>query len=165
MKTTGPRIIVAVLLILIVSIVNGISGVGYTVGGEFEASMQAAAAKQDPRWLERQEEGRTVKSPRDASATVSLLLQTKYGRFGLALQVLCALQFVAGIILMARKSAGPKLATFLVVVGLSGIAAEIIGINFSGTLGRTNIIGIVTSIGLAGVAMMLLRAHGTAVES
>ena len=109
MKTTGPRVVVAVLLILVVSIINGISGIGYTVGGEFEASMQAAVVEDDPRWQERQEDDKTVKSPRDASAAVSLLAETRYGRFGLALQVLCALQFVAGILILVRKSVGDVL--------------------------------------------------------
>ncbi len=162
MKTDGPRIIVAVLLILVVSIVNGISGVGYTIGGEFETSLQAAAGKDDPRWQERREDGKTVQAPRDAIAAISLLLETKYGRFGIFLQLLALLQFVAGLLLLVRKNHGRGVLSFLAAVAAAGIMAEVVGSVLTSALGRTNIIGIIASLGLLGVVMMQRKTAGEA---
>jgi len=54
---TAIRVIVGLMLAFVVSTIKGVSGIGYTVGGEFEVSIRAAlgsGAKDDPRWQSRE---------------------------------------------------------------------------------------------------------------
>ena len=159
---TALRIIAGLMLALVVSVVNGIAAVGYTIGGEFEMSMQAAfdgGIESDSRWESGQaEDGTITKSPRDWKAAISLLGETKHGRFGLALQVFCLLQFIAGVLLVFRRAAGVTLATFLVLVGLGGIAVEVVGTKYSSSWGVTNVVGAVVSFLVIVVACCMRRA-------
>ncbi|MDJ0682068.1 MAG: hypothetical protein QNJ18_19680 [Xenococcaceae cyanobacterium MO_167.B52] len=155
------KIIVGFALAFIVSIINGISGVGYVVGGEFEISFQAAVeneAETDSRWENRKDDDKLFKSPKDGLAALSLLLETKFGRFGLLLQVLCLLQFIGGLIVIFRSSTKAAALIFLILVALAGILVEVVGANYSSAWGVTNIFGIIVSVTLIPVAINMYGA-------
>jgi hypothetical protein len=120
--------------------------------------MQVAAIDEtspDPHW-KRDPEGRY--RPRDLMSTLSLLMDTGYGRFGLFLQVFCLLQFIAGVFVMFRKSAGALSAGLLSMVGVSGVGAEVLGAHFSSTWGVTNVVGAVVSFALILVSLLMYRS-------
>lgn len=157
------RIITGLVLAFVVSTVNGVAGFGYIVGGEFEMSMNAAygnEAASDPRWKKEEVDERTVTMPRDQKAALSLLLETKHGRFGLFLEMVCLFQFIAGVIIVFSRTAGMLLTAFLGSTALLGIVAELVGARLSSSLGVTNTIGIVISALLLVVAYFMLRAGG-----
>ena len=65
------RIITGLTLALLVATINGCSGIGYTIGGEFEISLQAAfdgGVDEDPRWQREETDDKTTLRPRDAAA-------------------------------------------------------------------------------------------------
>ncbi|MDH3760851.1 MAG: hypothetical protein OEU50_07680 [Gammaproteobacteria bacterium] len=154
------RIIVGLILAFIVSTINGVSGIGYTVGGEFEVSIQAAlknGAKDDPRWQNQENGADSTMSPRNGLATLSLLLESKFGRFGLFLQVFCLLQFIAGLLVAFRSTAGVKTLTFLILIAITGASVEILGAQYSSTWGITNILGIIVSAMLVPVTLIMYK--------
>lgn len=158
-QMTAIRILTGLVLALVVSTANGLAGLGYTAGGEFEASMQAAVHKSegDERWKSKEAGGTVVKEPRNEMAAVSLIAGTKYGRFGLALQILCTLQFLAGVFLIFRPRAGLPMTGFFLLVAALGIAAEIIGARYSSSWGTTNTVGLVTSVVLVFLSYRLYQ--------
>ncbi|NIR32821.1 MAG: hypothetical protein GWN84_26690 [Gammaproteobacteria bacterium] len=157
------KIVTGLMLALVVSATNGIAGLGYIVGGEFEMSLNAAfgnEAASDPRWKSEQVDERTVTTPRDEKAALSLLLETKHGRFGLFLQMVCLFQFIAGAIIVFHRTAGIPLAAFLVLTAFLGAGAELVGARLSSSLGITNTIGLVVSALLLMVTYLMLRTPG-----
>ena len=157
------KLIVGLILAFIVSTINGISGIGYTVGGEFEISLQAAVddkVEDDSRWKTQGEDTESYLIPRDRKSALILLLESKFGRLGLFLQVLCLLQFIGGLMVVIRSSTRAFAFVFLIMIAFAGVAAEIIGAYFSSTWGVTNIIGIGASVMLLQVAFYMYRATG-----
>ena len=158
---TVLRVIVGLMLAFIVSAINGFSGIGYVVGGEFEISMNAAVgneANDDSRWETQEEGAESAINPRDGLAALSLLLESKFGRFGLFLQVLCLLQCIGGLFVIFRPTAGAKAFAFILLLAIAGIVVEIIGAWFSLTWGVTNMFGIIVSALLVPVAFHMYRA-------
>ncbi len=148
------------MLALVVATINGFSGIGYIVGGEFEISMEAAAGnetKNDPRWQSQQNSTETTMSPRDEMATLSLLLESKFGRFGLFLQVVCLIQFIGGLLVVFRSTAGAAELTFLILIAIAGVLAEFIGAQYSSDWGITNILGLIVSIMLVPVVFNMYK--------
>jgi hypothetical protein len=158
---TALRVIVGLMIAFVVSTINGFSGIGYVVGGEFEISMQAAVgneAKDDSRWETKEDGAESAISPRDGLAALSLLLESKFGKFGLVLQVLCLLQLIGGLLVVFRPTAGATAFAFLVLLAIAGIVVEVIGTRFSSTWGVTNVFGIIVSAMLVPVAFHMYRA-------
>ena len=146
------RIIVGLLLATVVSVTNGIAGVGYTIGGEFDAGFSSLGSeKSDPRW----ELVDGVKRPKSTGALLSLLWASDYGRFGLSLQVVSLLQFVAGLVLMFRNNIGSALSLFVLLVAAAGIVVEIVGGRLSSSFGITNIICTLVSLGAIGICFSM----------
>ncbi len=154
------RVIVGLVLAFVVSMINGISSIGYTVGGEFEVLMQAVfenGAKDDPRWQGQENGTDSTMRPRDVLAALSLLLESKFGRFGLFLQVVSLLQFIAGLLVVFQPTAGVTTLTFLILIAITGASVEILGVQYSSTWGVTNIFGIMVSAILVPVAIFMYR--------
>jgi len=159
---TAIRVVIGLVLAFVVSPINGISGIGYTVGGEFEISMQAAMgneAKDDPRWQSDENAAKSTMSPRNGLATLSLLAESRFGRFGLFLQLFCILQFIGGLFVMVRPTAGLKTLTLLILLAIMGVSAEVLGAQYSSTWGITNILGITVSAILIPVAVIMYRTN------
>jgi hypothetical protein len=157
---TAFRVVVGLMLAFAVSTINGLSGIGYTVGGELEISLQAAlenGAKDDSRWQSQENGAGSTISPRDGLAALSLLAESKFGRFGLFLQVFCLLQFTGGLIVALRPAAGVVTLTFLFLIAITGISVEVLGAQYSSTWGMTNILGIVVSAMLIPVGIIMYK--------
>lgn len=154
------RIIIGLLLILVLTPITGLSGYAYTVGGEFEWALGSFGAdlSDDPRIaVQEKPEGGERFTPKDALSTVSLLLETRYGAFGLGLQVLAWLQAAAGLILIFRRRSGLLGTIFLAAVAGLSLSAEIIGADYSSSFGITNGFGVVMAILLTATALDLNR--------
>lgn len=153
------RIGTGLMLVLVVSVINGVSAMGYTIGGEFEISMQTIGdgAASDPRWQKSENGTESTLSPRDDRAALSLLWDSKFGRFGLLLQVLCLLQFIAGVLIVIKRSAGVLMLAFVVLIVIAGILAEAVGAQLSSSWGFTNFFGVIVSVLLVPVVLNMYR--------
>jgi len=140
-------IITGILLMFIVAPINIFAGYGYTFGGAFEVIV---TTDPDDMALAEAEDMDTI-------TVIQTLAATKYGLFGLLLQVLAVVQFVTGFLLIIKERTGSIFLSFLIIVALSGISAEIVGSVYSSSFGTTNIIGTVISVFvlIVGISMYL----------
>ena len=145
------------MLAFVVSATNRIAGLGYTVGSEFESAVQQfgdPGADIDSRW----KRDDSVSMPRNLASALSLLLDTRYGRFGLLLLILYTFQVVAGLIAVSRRKVGALLACRMGLVGLLGIRAEIIRARYLSAWGITSLVGTAVSIMFTLVVILMFRA-------
>ncbi|MEM6998269.1 MAG: hypothetical protein AAF419_00345 [Pseudomonadota bacterium] len=146
------RIITGLLLILIITPINGIAGYGYTFGGIFGSSLNVmfSDSEQDPRLsVTIDQDGKKHVKPKDTSSALKLIASTKHGAFGLFLLIFIWFQTIAGVILIANDKAEFKLALFLGFVACGSLLVEIIGASLSSSFGTTNILGSSVAVLLA----------------
>jgi len=134
MRAVG--IITGILLMFIVAPINEFAGYGYTFGGAFETIVTT-----DP-----DDMALATADDMDTLSVIQALASTKLGLFGLLLQVLAPVQFVTGFLLIIKERTGSIFLSFLIIVALSGISAEIVGSVYTSSFGTTNIIGTVISV-------------------
>ncbi len=75
----------------------------------------------------------------------------------LALMSYGLLQFIAGLLVVFRPTAGVTTLTFLILIAITGASVEILGVQYSSTWGVTNIFGIMVSAILVPVAIFMYR--------
>jgi len=140
-------IITGILLMFIVAPINEFAGYGYTFGGVFETIV---ATDPDDMALTTADDINTV-------TAIQTLASTKLGLFGLLLQLLAIVQFVTGFLLIIKDRIGSVFLSFLIIVALSGISAEIVGSVYTSSFGTINIIGTVISVFvlIVGISMFL----------
>lgn len=152
LAVTLLRLMLALVLMFVVSVVNGLAGLGYLVGGSVASGFAADA--DDPRWVS---EATGRRTPKDKLAALDLLLDSPTARFGLFLQLLATAQFLVGLVLAFRSSCGPALTGLLMLVGLLGATAEVAGASRIGPWGLTNGVGVLVSTGLVWMAYAMYR--------
>ena len=143
-------IITGISLMFIVAPINLFSGSAYTLGGAIET-----IAKTDS-----EDMALATADDMDTVSSFQTLASTKLGLFGLLLLLLAVVQFIAGFLLIVKERAGSVFLSFLVIVALSGISAEIAGGVYIADVtyfGTTNIIGTAVSVFMlvVGISMFL----------
>lgn len=156
------RITTGLLLVFAVSITNGVAGLVYTLGGDLGPSAPAVSGEavptpplRDGERLQDRPDGGVSRNP---GAAVLRLLETRTGRFGVGLQILCLLQFIAGAIVVLRPRAGGLLTSYLLVVAALGLWAEYAGFQFTSSWSVFNSLGAVASGMLLPVSFAMYRA-------
>ena len=159
MKTL--RVITGLLLIIIITPINGIAGYGYTFGGIFGSSIDVmfSEPENDPRLnVTIGQDGKKHVEPKDTLSALKLIISTKYGAFGILLLIFIWLQAIAGVILIANDKAEFKMALFLGFVATGSLLIEIIGALLSSSFGITNYLGSIVAILIAISALTMYRS-------
>ena len=143
-------IITGISLMFIVAPINLFAGYAYTLGGVIETIVKTDS----------EDMALATADDMDTVSSFQTLASTKLGLFGLLLLLLAVVQFVAGFLLIVKERAGSVFLSFLVIVALSGISAEIAGGVYIADVtyfGTTNIIGTAVSVFIliVGISMFL----------
>ena len=157
------RVLTGLMLAFVISSINWLAGIGYTVGGEFlgavSLSFTGSEIAEDPRLVvEITEDGRKSIKPKNALSAVSIVASTKIGAFGIFLQIFVWLQIIAGLILIFRRAIGAVLGIFLGFVAVGGVATEIVGAALTSSFGITNALGSIVAILVGIVTFWMYQA-------
>lgn len=156
------RILTGIALIFVITSVNGIAGYAYSFGAVFESGFGLLGIEKDgdPRVVvEVAENGKKRIRPKNGLAALSLMASTKIGAFGIFLLSFLWLQFAAGILLLVKNRAGVWLFTFLMLVALGGLFAEITGAILTSSFGILNAIGSLAALILIIVSIAMYREN------
>jgi len=149
--------IAAGVLLILAAVINGCAGSGYALGGA--ATTAAGSVGRDVSEEIAKKQAKEGK-PADREAAESMQALSMHAKkagvglmaFGLFLFGMFGVQIAGAVLLFMKKAK-----TFVIVVAVLSLLAEIVGILFT-VFGASNVIGL-----LAGIfALIAIRSYGTA---
>ena len=135
-------VITGIIFVFFLTPLTAITGYLYTMGGGFEAMLEMMFSDIDKMF---------------EIGIIQRIALSKYGWFGLYLQVLTWLQFAAGIIIIFKGKACKPLFSFLCAVVLLSLGAELVGWAYTKNFGILNGFGSVAAVTLGIIAVWMYR--------